>query len=173
VRVKINLSGSPKWLTRTINSQNGFNSMNMLNVHFGLGNANIIDSLEIYWQSGLKQTFTNITPDKFYTITEGQSPVVNIKSQGSNVPNNFELFQNFPNPFNPKTKISFQINKNSVISLEIFDSMGRKIETLLKSDLAYGFYEVSWDAEKYPSGVYYYSIRSEDFSQTNKMVLVK
>lgn len=173
VRVKVNLNGTGKWLTRTINSQNGFNSMNMLNVHFGIGISNVIDSMEIYWTSGLKQTFINITPDKFYTITEGQNPVVNIKSQGELIPHEFELHQNYPNPFNPVTNISFHINFKSQVQLVIYDVTGKLIDTPVNSVLSPGLYSVNWEAKNLPTGTYLYSLNTDNYSETKKMLLIK
>ncbi len=96
--------------------------------------------------------------------------VININSE---IPNHFSLSQNYPNPFNPKTVISFQLAVNSFAELKVYDLLGREVAFLVNENLRAGTYEVDWDATNYPSGVYYYKIVTNDFSETKKMVLVK
>jgi len=94
------------------------------------------------------------------------------------IPNSFALQQNYPNPFNPITEISYQIPKESFIDLVIFNLIGQKIKILENSLLQPGFYSVNWDGtdEKgisVPSGVYFYTISSESFQKTKKMLYLK
>ena len=74
VRVKANINGTPIWQTREVNGQNGLGSQPSLNVEFGLGNATVIDSIEVRWPSGNLQYLTNHPVDQFITITEGVAP---------------------------------------------------------------------------------------------------
>jgi hypothetical protein len=91
----------------------------------------------------------------------------------------FSLLQNFPNPFNPKTVISFQLSVESFASLIIYDVLGREVETLVNEELKAGTYQVDWNASNYSSGVYFYQLSvvglqlSESYSETKKMVLIK
>lgn len=89
--------------------------------------------------------------------------------------NEFALHQNYPNPFNPVTKIKFDIPEGYAgnVKLTIYNSTGKTVAELVNRHLYSGLYEAEWDAENFPSGVYFYSITSEYFSQTKKMVLVK
>ncbi|RPI16519.1 MAG: T9SS C-terminal target domain-containing protein [Ignavibacteriae bacterium] len=96
--------------------------------------------------------------------------VVNILNE---IPKVFSLSQNYPNPFNPKTIISYQLPINSDVKLVIYDALGKEITTLVKEKLQPGIYEVEWDASDYPSGVYYYTLKTESFNETKKMVLLK
>lgn len=87
---------------------------------------------------------------------------------------NFHLFENYPNPFNSKTKIRFYISKPSTVTLKIFNSLGEEIKKLIdKEYLTSGEYEISFNAEGLPSGLYFYQLKAENFNQTKKMILIK
>lgn len=88
-------------------------------------------------------------------------------------PIKFDLAQNYPNPFNPSTMIKFSIPENSKVSLKIFDSLGREVETLVNQQMNSGIYQVNWHASAYASGVYFYKINAGKFSSTKKMMLLK
>jgi subtilisin family serine protease len=90
-----------------------------------------------------------------------------------NIPSNFKLEQNFPNPFNPFTVIRFSIPAQTFVNIEVFDAVGRKMETLINKNLTPGNYETSWDASKYSSGVYFYKIKAGEFIEMKKMILNK
>jgi hypothetical protein len=96
------------------------------------------------------------------------------------IPKEFALYTNFPNPFNPVTKIKFDIPASSLthgerqgVRLVIYDILGKEIATLVNQQLKPGIYEIEWDASNYPSGVYFYKLITEDFTETRKMVLIK
>ncbi len=93
------------------------------------------------------------------------------------VPNKFVLFQNYPNPFNPATKIRFDLPHRTGIggmtTLKIYDVIGREISTLINQQLQPGTYEVTFDGGKYSSGVYFYKIETEGFTEVKRMVLLK
>ena len=88
-------------------------------------------------------------------------------------PAEFKLYQNFPNPFNPQTSIRFSMEKESIVSIEIFDITGKKIAALLNEKKSPGEYEVFWNAANYPSGVFFYRLTAGEFSEEKKMVLIK
>ncbi len=89
------------------------------------------------------------------------------------LPSGFALAGNYPNPFNPETRIRYVLDKAGVASLQIFDITGAKLATLLNGYQMPGKYEVSWDAAKYPSGVYLAVLEQGGKSITHKMVLLK
>jgi type IX secretion system substrate protein len=99
--------------------------------------------------------------------------LIGIEPIGSLVPNSFRLYQNYPNPFNPGTKIRFDMKTNSNAFLRIYDIVGHEVETLLNGPLRAGTYEIEWNASGYSSGIYYYKLISENFSETRKMILLK
>ena len=89
------------------------------------------------------------------------------------LPNNFFLEQNFPNPFNPSTTISFSIPEQSLVKLEVFNTLGEKVTTLVNENLSKGNYKYSWDATELSSGIYFYRMETATFSQSKKMLLIK
>lgn len=99
--------------------------------------------------------------------------IISVQSISSNLPDKYYLFQNYPNPFNQSTKISFQIAKQGNAKLIVYDIGGKIISTLVNKKMTPGKYEVNFDAGKLTSGVYFYKLITEDFSQTNRMILLK
>jgi hypothetical protein len=148
----------------------------MLNVHFGLHNASVIDSMIVKWGGGLTQVFTNVTPNKFYKLIEGQGlseVVIGISQVGTQLPNVFKLEQNYPNPFNPVTKIRFSIPKYSNVKLFVYDVTGRLVTELVNSELTAGEYETDFNALNITSGVYFYTLQAGSFTDTKKLIVVK
>lgn len=106
----------------------------------------------------------------------------NLTGTGSNgtdiIADNFRLSQNYPNPFNPETTIQFTIIPNakaqlSKVELTIYDVLGRSVAALVNDRLAAGKYSYEWNAANYPSGIYFYELKTAGFTQTKKMILVK
>lgn len=87
--------------------------------------------------------------------------------------NSFELFQNFPNPFNPVTKIKFNLPKQSLTKLSVFDINGRNIATLIEGSLNEGLHEVEFNPVNLSSGIYFYKLEAEGFTQTRRMLMIK
>lgn len=89
----------------------------------------------------------------------------------------FTLAQNYPNPFNPSTKINFSIPKSGVVSLKVYDILGNEVADLVNENLSAGSYSVDFNAAEngvtLSSGVYFYRLRSNDFTAVKKMYLVK
>jgi len=99
--------------------------------------------------------------------------LVGVSNNGSNVPTVFKLYNNYPNPFNPKTTIKYDIPKNSNVRIMIYDVLGKEVETIVNEKKTAGSYEIQWDASKYASGTYFYRIEAGDFTETKKLVLLK
>jgi hypothetical protein len=89
------------------------------------------------------------------------------------IPGNFELMQNYPNPFNPATKISYAVPHESFVTIKIYDMLGREIAQLVNEYKHAGTYSVEFSAKNLSSGVYFYSLKSEDFYSVKKMVVIK
>ncbi len=85
----------------------------------------------------------------------------------------YKLEQNYPNPFNPSTKITFSIKEAGLVSLKVYDLLGREVATLVNERRSAGIYDVNFNAGALGSGVYFYTLTSSGFSQTKKMMLVK
>jgi hypothetical protein len=95
-----------------------------------------------------------------------------VEHSSSDIPRTFTLFANYPNPFNPSTKIRYAIPQNSLVILKVFDLRGREIVTLVNERKASGNYEVTFDAGNLSSGVYFYQLKTENNIQTRKMTLL-
>ena len=108
------------------------------------------------------------------TVTGG---VMNVNQLSNEIPNKFSLHQNYPNPFNPSTKIRFDLHKPIHAKLIVFNVLGREVSTLVDEELRAGSYEVNFSAlsggSSYPSGVYFYRLETNNFSETKRMVLLK
>ncbi len=113
---------------------------------------------------------TNLDTVNFYLDTFNLIGIENISNE---VPSSFELFQNYPNPFNPETKIKFSITKRTNVNMTIFDVNGRQVTELVNEELNPGTYEVSVRINFISSGVYFYRLTADDFTQTKKMLMLK
>lgn len=87
--------------------------------------------------------------------------------------NQFALYQNFPNPFNPSTTIRFSLPISNLVTLKIFDLLGREIETLVNGRLSAGEYHTKWNAADHPSGTYFYRLQVDGFVQSRRLILLK
>ncbi|MBN8572027.1 MAG: T9SS type A sorting domain-containing protein [Ignavibacteria bacterium] len=104
------------------------------------------------------------------TITGGLTSVTPI---GNSIPDNFSLSQNYPNPFNPSTVVSYQLPVAGNVSIKVYDALGNEIETLVNEKQNAGSYSVDFNAASLPSGIYFYKLVTEKFSETKKMILIK
>jgi len=96
-------------------------------------------------------------------------------AQESNIstPKDFYLEQNYPNPFNPSTTIRFSIPSGTSVQLKVYNVLGNEIATIVNDELPAGNYSLDYDASNLPSGIYFYTLTTNDFSETKKMTLVK
>ena len=94
------------------------------------------------------------------------------------MPDEFSLYQNYPNPFNPVTQIKYDLPEDAMVSITIYDIMGRSIKSLVNSQQTAGYRSIQWDAtnnlgEPVSAGMYIYMIQAGEFTKTKKMVLLK
>ncbi len=89
------------------------------------------------------------------------------------MPMEYALDQNFPNPFNPQTNISYSLMEAGFVTLRVYNIMGQEITTLVEKDMQAGRYNVAFVADGLPSGVYMYRLQVNDFSANQKMLLLK
>jgi len=92
---------------------------------------------------------------------------------GSGIPQNFALQQNFPNPFNPTTVISYELPVTSSVKLIVYDMLGREVAVLVNEQMLAGTHTAMWDAQGMPSGVYFYRITAGNYVSTHKMLMIK
>lgn len=99
--------------------------------------------------------------------------ILGITNFDSKIPESYSLSQNYPNPFNPSTNIKFGLTKSGFTSLKIYDALGRQVSELIGKNLQPGSYEVEWNASDFTSGIYFYKLQSESFTETKRMMLIK
>jgi len=116
---------------------------------------------------------TNTILRKWYYLGADYDPSRVEYHTTNELPGKFELYQNYPNPFNPVTTISFMLPKPDHITLEVFNSLGQKVQTLLKTEMTAGSFNVEFQASYLPSGIYYYRIKSSEYQCVKKMILIK
>jgi hypothetical protein len=92
---------------------------------------------------------------------------------GNEIIEKYSLKQNYPNPFNPATRINYELPMTNHITIKVYDAIGNEVKTLVNGKQNAGSYSVNFDASALPSGVYYYKLVTENFSDTKKMILVK
>ncbi len=126
-------------------------------------------------------SFTNTSTPvcKVYQIFKRCSPVngcflePGVHTISGEIPKEYILAQNYPNPFNPSTKIQFSIVKSAFVKVVVYDITGSKVAEIVNQKLNPGKYETGFDASNYASGVYFYSLQTDEFTQTKKMILLK
>jgi hypothetical protein len=96
-----------------------------------------------------------------------------IERVGEDLPHDFALHPNYPNPFNPSTTVPFDLPEAAHVSLLVYDPLGRVVATLVSGPLPAGRYRYTWDAPALPSGVYLYRLRAGAFTQTRRLLLLK
>jgi len=154
-------------IARTTNGGNNWTYQSSL-TNFQLKSVFMTDTNECY-AAGLNNTILK-------TTTGGN--IIGIQTINTKMLSKYNLSQNYPNPFNPQTKIKFDIpsnvkNQTSNVILVIYDQLGREVTTLVNEELKPGTYEADWDGSNFSSGVYFYKIISNEFTETRKMVLMK
>ncbi len=175
IRLAATINGNQVWQMRQISGQDSYCGQN-LQVHFGLGNAAMIDSLVIEWPSGAVQKLDNVTPNAHLKIVEGVATGLNETPQG--LPKEYRLYQNFPNPFNPSTTLQYALPQPGAVTLKIFDVLGQEIRTLVNEHQTAGLQTITWNGKNHngrelPSGIYIYQLIAGSFSDSRRMMLAR
>jgi Secretion system C-terminal sorting domain len=156
------------------------------------------DTTEYVQVGFVSQSFTNfidstVLKNQIYTYKIGSPDagpsneatayvpdVITNSNEHRTVPTNFGLSQNYPNPFNPSTSIKFTIGSQpdgkagrQFVTLKVYDLLGREVSILVNEEKPAGKYELEFDGQQLPSGIYFYQLRTVNFSQTKKMILLK
>ncbi|MBK9225625.1 MAG: T9SS type A sorting domain-containing protein [Ignavibacteria bacterium] len=129
------------------------------------------DSVLCAWRASGLNGADSVTANPFI-VTIRRNPV-GINQISSTVPEDFSLYANYPNPFNPKTIIKFDIARSSLVTLKIYNLLGEEVKTLVDRNLNAGTYTTDFDASSLSSGVYFYRLETEGFTNTRRMMLVK
>ena len=106
-------------------------------------------------------------------VFELSGQLIGITNYNSGVPEKFYLKQNYPNPFNPTTRVSFGVVKSGFVNLKVYDALGREVANLVNENLKSGNYEVTFRGDNLSSGMYFYKLSVNDFTETKRMMLIK
>ncbi|MEZ5064004.1 MAG: FG-GAP-like repeat-containing protein [bacterium] len=167
------IDGTPTWQMREVQAQNSFNAMNMLNVHFGLGNATVVDTVVVTWPAGGTTVLTDLAPSQFLQVNEASgtsAPAVG--SAASRL-----ALRVTPNPFASESAVSFALPAPGDVKLSVFDVAGRSVATLAQGRREAGAHRVTWDGRNasggsVPSGVYFYRLDFGPESAVAKVVRI-
>jgi len=129
-------------------------------------------------------TYIGSDGNSWYDLGVGQADDVAIRIRTSTVvgiddeshqqlPDDFLLTQNYPNPFNAQTVIEYGLPYASHVKIEIYNILGRKVETLANEHMNAGYHKINWNSKDNPSGAYFYRIEAGAFAETKMMVLIK
>ncbi|MBT8387390.1 MAG: T9SS type A sorting domain-containing protein, partial [Ignavibacteria bacterium] len=140
------------------------------NIDLNLPSANYICSADIF-EDGIPEVLaTGRSPSNTLRMYDA---ILNVELLSEILPTDYKLMQNYPNPFNPSTKIKYSLPQSSNVVIKAFDILGNEIETLVNEEKPTGTYETTWYADGFPSGIYFYQLRSGNFVETKKMVLLR
>jgi len=149
------------------------------------GNRTPVDTVAAIGKSALSYTTLTAFQDPRYFLNGNLKPwlqaiIFYMRGPGpdgittlSGSADKYSLSQNYPNPFNPATKINFTISVSGYVSIKVFDFLGKEITELVNTDVKPGSYSLDFNGESLPSGMYFYALRSGNFTETRKMMLVK
>jgi len=156
------LNNLRKWFDSTYHPTTSFTNTNVRIKITGVG---FFDFL--HGQTGIPPNGREIHPVLSLSL------VTNINSNSDEIPPDYKLNQNFPNPFNPSTVIRFELPLSGMVRLTLFDILGKELAVLVNERLNAGSFSVDWNAYNYPSGVYFYRIETNNFIDTKRMLLIK
>jgi len=154
--------------TTTVIDTSGLTVSNYLTPTFGVLQSNT----SYYWRVNASNPYaTSVWSQRwnFQTLTI----ITNTGGNEAKIPKVFKLYDNYPNPFNPVTKIKFDLPLSANVKLNVFDITGREIASLLNSELKSGTYEVQFNAGYLSSGIYFYKIEAGSFTDVKRMILIK
>ena len=124
-------------------------------------------------KAAITVTTQNIGKTATCAVTVLKTTSVELPSDMRKLPNSYMLQQNFPNPFNPSTTISFDLPKKSFVSLKIFDVLGREAASIVSEEMPAGSYTRQWNVSVLPSGIYFYRLQANNFVDTKKLILLR
>jgi len=132
----------------------------------------ITGSHDVYFHFKGEESASELFRIKHFSFSE-EITTSNETNDREILPESYRLQQNYPNPFNPSTMISYQLPVSSDVSLKVFNILGREVATLVNTRVAAGQHQVQFDASSLSSGMYFYTLETNDFSKTRKMLLIK
>ena len=137
----------------------------------GIGARTVRLAFDVHQNQGDNVEIYNLITSKGNRLNKEK--IKTISYMGTSSVNDYSLSQNYPNPFNPTTQISYQVPTNGFVTLKVYDVLGNAVQTLVDGYQQIGKYNITFDGSKLASGVYFYTIKVNDFSATKKLILLK
>jgi len=166
-------------------NQNGSNNISIENIEVGSNDSTILIlqlSDTIYQGDNLTISYSGVSvfsedggqlgpfgPEKVYNRLDEEAGIL----EEENTNSTYQLIQNYPNPFNAVTYIEFKLPVKENVLLSIYNISGQEVNTLVDEELNAGEYRYQWNADKYPSGIYFYRLKTPKFTSFGKMILLK
>jgi hypothetical protein len=147
-------------------------------VRFNVVGTLVTDSIKFRVNPPFTSALTTVNDSTVALVNNSTFNIINptLTGTGSNVselPKEFKLYENYPNPFNPTTTIKYDIANNSFVKLVVYDLSGKEVETIVSSNLQAGRYEATWSGSNYASGVYFARIEAGSYKHIIKMLMIK
>lgn len=131
------------------------------------------DSVTLYYAVGYGATENDLYAAMDSATAKYPTVLTSVRRDETAAPAGFALQQNFPNPFNPSTTVSFSVGASSFVTMKVYDALGREVRTLVSQQMESGSYSASFSADDLSSGLYYYTLQAGNFRETRKMMLMK
>lgn len=172
-RIEVEVGGVVQ--TRVVQAGSGWLSQGDLWPQFGLGAATTADRVTIFWPSGIEDEYLNVASQQDLLLQEGAT-VTGVTDAAPGRP--LAIIGNYPNPFNPVTRIAFDLPQSGLVTLDIYDASGRHVRRLTESSLPAGRNTVLWDGHdesgrSVSSGIYFSRLLMNGDKRTNKMLLLR
>jgi hypothetical protein len=123
-----------------------------------------------YWRVG---TYDRCFEYLWSPVWSFRTAMTNSVTEEIRIPEKFSISQNYPNPFNPGTNFELQIAKSGMVTLEVFDLLGRNVSTIVNEELLPGVQTFKWDASGFAGGLYILRMTAGSFSESRKLILMK
>ncbi len=137
---------------------------------FGIG---ITDADFTDWAGDNQQALATKLMDYYGPDGEWWQHTVEVEYENFDIPKEFKLSQNYPNPFNPTTSINFSVPQTEDVKVVVYDILGKVVDVLVDDEVPAGNYKIIWNATAYSSGVYIYTMTSQSYNASKKMILIK
>ena len=167
---------------REVQSTYGYCSQTQPWVHFGLGDAAEVDTLRVRWPDGQETVETDVAANQ-HLVVKHPSLITAVLDEQEALPTTFELWPNYPNPFNPSTIIQFAVpampgGSHPLVTIAIYDLLGQGVRTVVSAEFGPGVYRTAWDGRDdhgrgLASGAYLYRMRAGDHTQARKLLLIR
>lgn len=170
VRVFATMNGTQIMQSRRVAGSSGYCGQT-LQLHYGLGNAAVVDSIVAEFPSGVRQSLGATAKNQTLTIVEDSTLYTSIGE--AEIPEDFYLLNNYPNPFNPETVITFSIPREGKVDLTVFNHQGELITKLVNGIMPQGLQQVKFNADGLASGIYFYRLTYNGVNLSGKMLYLR